>query len=165
MPCERTHRCLVGWSAIPVRCAVLAPVVFRAHAGCIYCPWLAIAVACSACQWDIFLISVPVAVSRYVVAKTHVTISRPVVVVLALTTPARRIVTIPVAVIIGEVPLAVQTRLRLGAEVGGLALGVIFRSLAFVNTVIYGVVEFVVIFVDEAIKTFEPEFLSDYQLS
>ena len=120
---------------------------------------MAIAAACSACRWDIFPTSVPVAVSRYVVAKTHVTISRPVVVVLALTTPARRIVTIPVAVIIGEVPLAVQTRLRLGAEVGGLALGVIFRSLALVNTAIYGVVEFVVIFVDEAIKTFEPEFL------
>lgn len=82
--------------------------------------------------------------------------------VLALTTPTRRIVIIPVAAIIGEVPLAVQTRLRLGAgrgEVGGLALGVIFRSLALVNTAIYGVVEFVVVFVGEAIKNFEPEFL------
>ena len=82
--------------------------------------------------------------------------------VLALTTPTRRIVIIPVAAIIGEVPLAAQTRLRLGAgrgEVGGLALGAIFRSLALVNTVIYGVVEFVVIFVGEAIKGFEPEFL------
>ena len=83
--------------------------------------------------------------------------------VLALTTPTRRIVIIPVAAIIGEVPLAAQTRLRLGAEVGGLALGVIFRSLALVNTAIYSVMEFVVIFVDEAIKTFEPEFL--YRLS
>ena len=86
--------------------------------------------------------------------------------VLTLTTPTRHIVIIPVAVIVGEVTLAVQTRLGLAAgrgEVGGLALGVIFRSLALMNTAIYGVVEFVVIFVDEAIKTFEPEFL--YRLS